>query len=168
MRRVSCSNMARATRLRPPNLRRLARPARLALTATLLALSLTVAAWAAARLVAGGHYSGKTSQKQSTTIIVSSNAKTIAKLQTAIAYDHECATVTGATYSVTATNVPISNASFSINVTGHASKRSLPFTITGVFDGKTVAGTIYERNGRCPKPRQVDNPYLATYTAKTG
>jgi hypothetical protein len=160
--------MARVTRRSASNRRRLRRPARLALTATLLALSLTVAAWAAARVVAGGHYTGKTSQKQSTTIIVSSNAKKIAKLQTAIAYDHECATASGATYSVTAENVPIPNASFSINVTGRASHGSLPLTVTGVFNGKTVAGAIFERNGRCPKPRQVDNPYLATYTAKTG
>jgi len=160
--------MARGKRRSPPKRRRLRCPATLALTATLLALSLSVAAWAAARLVAGGHYNGRTSQKLSTTIVVSPNGKTIAKLQTAIAYDHECATASGATYSVTAQNVAIPNASFSINVTGRASKRSLPLTVTGVFDGKTVAGTIFERNGRCPKPRQVDNPYLATYTAKTG
>jgi hypothetical protein len=158
--------MARAKRRLASNRRGLRRTSTLALTATLIALSLSVAAWGAAGLVAGGHYSGRTSQKLSTTIVVSSNAKTIAKLQIAVAYDHECATASGATFSVTAQHVPIPNASFSINVTGRASKRSLPLTVTGVFDGKTVAGSIFERNGRCPKPRQVDNPYLATYAAK--
>ena len=168
MRPLSCFQMGRGTRRSASNSRRLRRPARLALAATLLALTLSAAAWATARVIDGGRYTGSTSQKQSTTIVVSSNGKQISKLQTAVAYDHECATTSGPTYTVTAQNVPIPNASFSINVTAKASHHSLSVTVTGVFDGRNVAGTVFERGGRCPKPRQVDNPYLATYTAKAG
>jgi hypothetical protein len=134
-----------------------------------LALSLTAAAWAAAHLVAGGHYRGTTSQKQSTTIIVSSNGKTIAKLQTAVAYDHECASVSGPTYSISATSVPIVNGSFSADTQASASHHSsLKMIVTGTFVGKKVAGTVAELDGHCAKPREVDNPYLATFSATTG
>jgi hypothetical protein len=145
------------------------RSARLALTTALLTLSLATAALAGAQLVAGGHYSGTTSQKQATTIVVSSNGKSIAKLQTAVAYDHECASATGPTYAISVTNVPIRNGSFSTDAHGSAShKRSLKMIVTGSFVRRKVAGTIAELGGHCAKPRQIDNPYLATFSAKAG
>jgi hypothetical protein len=145
------------------------RSAGLALTTALLMLSLPAAAWAAARLVAGGHYSGTTSQKQATTIVVASNGKSIAKLQTAVAYDHECSYAAGPTYSISVTNVPIVNGSFSADAQGSASHHgSLKMVVSGSFVGKKVAGTVAELGGHCAKPRQVDNPYLATFSAKTG
>jgi hypothetical protein len=143
--------------------------ARVALTTALLTLSLPAAAWAGAQLVAGGHYSGTTSQKQAATIVVSSNGKSIAKLQTAVAYDHECASATGPTYAISLTNVPIVKGSFSADAQGRAShKRSLKMIVTGSFVGRKVAGTVAELGGHCAKPRQIDNPYLATFSAKTG
>jgi hypothetical protein len=161
--------IARVKRPPPPNPSRLHRPARLAFATTLLTLSLATAAWATSQLVAGGHYSGTTSQKQATTIVVSSNGRSIAKLRTAVAYDHECANAGGPTYAISATNVPIHNGSFSADAQGSASHHgSVKMIVTGSFVGKKVAGTIAELGGHCAKPRQIDNPYLATFSAKTG
>jgi hypothetical protein len=39
--------------------------------------------------------------------------------------------------------------------------------VSGSFIGKTVAGTVAEFNGHCPAPKTVENPYLATFTAKS-
>jgi hypothetical protein len=160
---------ALATRPPAPGAARLRRLARLVLATTVLTLSLTAAALAATHLVAGGHYSGTTSQKQGTTIVVASNGKSIAKLQTAVAYDHECAYASGPTYSISVTNVPIVNGSFSADAQGSASHHgSLKMIVSGSFVGKKVAGTIAALGGHCAKLRQVDNPYLATFSAKTG
>jgi len=159
----------RAISAEAPSPSRPHRSARLALATTLLTVSLATAAWATAQLVAGGHYSGTTSQKQATTIVVASNGRSIAKLQTAVAYDHECAYAAGPTYAISVTNVPIHNGSFSADAQGSASHHSsLKMIVTGSFVGKKVAGTIAELGGHCAKPRQIDNPYLATFSAKTG
>jgi len=63
--------------------------------------------------------------------------------------------------------VPIvAGESFSVNATGTAKGvKSLPMIVTGSFTGRTVNGTVAERSGHCPAPKQVENPYLATFKA---
>jgi len=142
----------------------------LASAAVLAALALAAVAWAANdHAIAGGHYSGKTSQNQATTIVVSANGKTITKLDTAVSYDHLCTKGTNATFAIAATNVPITNGSFGVRAAGKGPKKSsINAIVTGTFTGSTVAGTVAEYNGHCAAPRQVENPYLSTFTAKNG
>jgi hypothetical protein len=143
--------------------RRIAAPAGVALAATLL---LAAAAFASAgHAISGGHYAGKTTQSQGATIVVSANGRTITQLHAAIANDGECGKAGGTAYSISAANIAITNGSFTVTAPGTASKlASLKVVVTGTFIGKTVAGTVAELAGHCKAPRQVENPYLATFT----
>lgn len=139
--------------------------------ATLLTLMLTGVAFAAAgHAIAGGHYAGKTTQHQATTIVVSGNARTITTLKAAVSYDGLCGKrAAGPAFSITAKNVAITAGSFSVVAPATAAgAKPLTMIVTGSFTGKAVNGTIAERNGHCAKPKTVLNPYLTTFSAKAG
>ena len=152
-----------SARARP---RRIAALAGVTLAATLL---LAAGAWAASgHAIGGGHYAGKTSQRQGATIVVSANGRTITQLRTAVSNDGECGKAGGPAFSVSAANVAITNGSFTVTAPGTASNlASLHIVVTGTFIGKTVAGTVAELDGHCKAPNQVENPYLSTFTLKS-
>ncbi len=133
--------------------------------------ALAGAVWAAAAgPVRGARYSGKTSEKQTMTVVVSSTGHAISKLATAIVNDGLCGKAGGKVYAISGANITLyTNDSFSLDAPGTAPHASaLHFIVTGTFFGKTVSGTIAEIDGHCPAPKQVENPYLATFTATTG
>ena len=121
-------------------------------------------------MLPGVTYSGKSSQSQASTLSVSKNGHSVASLKTAVSYDGLCGKRSSPTFTISASNAAIqSNGSFAVAAVAKASKSSIHVLVTGTFQGKTVSGTIAETGtqAHCPSPRQVDNPYLATFTLKS-
>ncbi len=131
------------------------------------ALSTATLGWAATPAIAGGDYTGATSQREAGTIKISATGSKIKVLRLAVAYDGACGTGGGGpAFAVVARHVPIAaNGSFTVTTVGKApGVRSLKVIVTGSFASKHVTGTVAEKNGACAAPKQADNPYSATFT----
>jgi len=142
--------------------------------AALSALALVAVGASAAgdHAVAGDRYIGTTSQGQATTIVVSTNGRSVVAVLTAVAYDGRCGTHPGSLpYQI------LSDQKVTIRPSGGfreatqgttAGRRLLPMIVTGTFGGGKVYGTIAAggRGAHCPTPRQSDNPYVATFSAR--
>jgi hypothetical protein len=122
--------------------------------------------------IAGDRYIGETSQGQATTIIVSADGHSVNAILSAIAYDGLCGKrPSGLPYQILwkRTAAIRRDGQFNVLTNGMtASGASLPVTVHGTFSGSRVSGTIAEtgRTAHCQRPRQRENPYLVTFSAR--
>jgi hypothetical protein len=144
------------------------------LSAILVAVPLAAAAAASAsggRAVGGDRYEGSTNQGQATAIVVSANGRFVTAVLTAVVYNDLCAKRGGPAYQVRSTSrVAIKpGGSFALVARSTtAGPGSRLMRITGTFDGTLLRGAIAQagRNAHCSPPRQRENPYQATFTAR--